>query len=53
MINKNDEPEVLTSHGLRFTAIVDYVKDIDKSQKIVTKYTISDDEVLICAPGIS
>lgn len=52
MINKNNEPEVLASQDPGFSAIVDYMRSIDKSQKITTKYTVSGDEVLISAPII-
>jgi poly-gamma-glutamate capsule biosynthesis protein CapA/YwtB (metallophosphatase superfamily) len=46
-INKQAQPEILTSNDIRFGQVVKYMKKITKSAELNTKYTVDGDEVII------
>ena len=47
LINKQGEPEILTSGNERFSELVRYMEAITKHQGLDTKYVINGDEVII------
>ncbi len=47
MINKRSEPEILSRRDKNFDDILRYMEEIDKSQKIETRYSVEGDEVRI------
>jgi len=46
-INKEAEPEVLSSRDTRFGEVVKYMEEITRSQELGTRYIIEGDEVVI------
>ena len=47
IINKQAEPEIVSSQDENFGAVVSYMEQIDKSQNLETRYTVEKDEVRI------
>jgi poly-gamma-glutamate synthesis protein (capsule biosynthesis protein) len=46
-INKQSQPEVLTSRDERFSEVVRYMEEVTRAEGLNTKYTIDGDEVII------
>lgn len=50
-INKQSQPEILTTDNERFNEVVEYMKEITEHQKLNAKFDIEGDEAVISSSG--